>query len=93
MKGIARLYQFDVDKTLPVVDIGLQGGMFSPLTLARRTPAPWKSRRLAWMLITASFPCIFSAIAKTIRNELAHGWSHCCMLHALASIWKPGHFR
>jgi Protein of unknown function (DUF4058) len=26
MKGIARLYQFDVDETLPVVDIPLQGG-------------------------------------------------------------------
>ncbi|MEZ4729539.1 MAG: DUF4058 family protein [Caldilineaceae bacterium] len=25
MKGIARLYQFDVDEALPVVDIGLQG--------------------------------------------------------------------
>ena len=26
MKGLARLYQFDVDETLPVVDIPLQGG-------------------------------------------------------------------
>lgn len=26
MKGVARLYQFDVDETLPVVDIPLQGG-------------------------------------------------------------------